>query len=141
MPTTMMMSRTYAQLRRFQSYEERFTYLSLEGQVAQATFGRDRWMNQDFYHSAEWKRVRQMVILRDDGCDLGVPGYEIYDQLVVHHINPLSPQDFRDGAILALDLNNLITTTHRTHNAIHYGDESQLPRQLVQRTPGDTRLW
>lgn len=138
---TIRKTRTYSQLRRLPTYEDRFEYLSLEGQVAQATFGRDRWINQDFYHSFEWKRIRQIVILRDSGCDLGVPGYEIYNQLVVHHINPLTLDDFRDGAELALDLDNLITTTHRTHSAIHYGDERLLPRAVVERTSGDTRLW
>lgn len=133
--------RTYAQLRRLPTYEDRFEYLSLEGQVAQATFGRDRWLNQEFYHSFEWKRIRQVVILRDNGCDLGVPGYEIHNQLVVHHINPLTLDDFQNGAELALDSDNLITTTHRTHNAIHYGDERLLPRVVVERTSGDTRLW
>jgi hypothetical protein len=137
----LLKSRTYSQLRRLPTFEDRFAYLSLEGQVAQATFGRDRWINQDFYHSFEWRRVRQVVILRDGGFDLGVPGYEIFTQLVVHHINPLIPEDFRDGAELALDPDNLITTTHRTHNAIHYGDERQLPRTVVERSPRDTQLW
>lgn len=139
MPKTKI--RTYSQLKRLHTFEDRFEYLALNGQVAEGTFGRDRWMNQEFYHSFEWKRVRQVVILRDCGCDLGVPGYEIHDQLVVHHINPLTPADFRDGADLALDLDNLITTTHRTHNAIHYGDERLLPRPVVERVAGDTRLW
>lgn len=133
--------RSYSQLRRLPTYEERFAYLSLNGMVGQGTFGRDRWMNQEFYHSYEWKRIRQIVILRDGGCDLGVPGYEIYDQLVVHHINPLTPEDFQNGAELALDPDNLITTTHNTHNAIHYGDERLLPRPVIERIPGDTRLW
>lgn len=138
---TMTKIKTYSQLRRLVTYEDRFAYLSLEGLVGQGTFGRDRWMNQDFYHSAEWKRIRQIVILRDFGCDLGVPGYEIHDQLVVHHITPLIPEEFRNGAVLALDPDNLITTCHRTHNAIHFGDESLLPKVFVERTPKDTRLW
>lgn len=133
--------RTYSQLRRLQTFQERFEYLSLYGQVGRETFGFDRWMNQEFYHSYEWKRVRQQVIARDLGCDLGVPGYEIHARLLIHHINPLMPQDLSDGADLALDLDNLITTTHRTHNAIHFGDERLLPRPVIQRMPGDTKLW
>ena len=134
-------SRTYSQLRRLSTFIERFEYLSLQGQVGIDTFGFDRWMNQEFYQSYEWKRVRQQVIARDLGCDLGVPGHEIHDRLLIHHINPLTPEDLREGAELALDLDNLITTCHRTHNAIHYGDESLLPRPVIQRTPGDTKLW
>lgn len=133
--------RTYSQLRRFETFEERFEYLSLKGQVGRDTFGFDRWINQEFYHSREWKNIRDYVIARDLGCDLGVPGYEIFARLLVHHINPLTPEDLKDGATLALDADNLITTTHRTHNAIHYGDESQLPQLPVERRPGDTKLW
>ncbi len=138
---TLQKSRTYSQLVRLLTYEERFAYLSLEGQVGQGTFGRDRWMNQEFYHSAEWRSVRQYVILRDNGCDLAVPGYDIHQQLVVHHINPITAEDLHNGAELALDPDNLITTCHNTHNAIHFGDESLLPRDVVERIPGDTRLW
>lgn len=98
-------------------------------------------MNQEFYHSHEWKRVRQQVIARDFGCDLGVEGHEIHEKLLIHHINPLTPESLMDGADLALDLDNLITTCHRTHNAIHYGDERLLPRPVIQRAPGDTKLW
>lgn len=140
MPTTKK-SRTYAQLRRLPTFEDRFEYLSLKGQVGQGTFGRDRYLNQEFYHSRVWKQVRQQIILRDMGCDLGVPGYEIYTELLVHHINPIDAEDLRNGASLALDPDNLITTTHRTHNAIHYGDETLLRKPLVERQAGDTRLW
>jgi len=98
-------------------------------------------MNQEFYHSHEWRTVRQQVIVRDLGCDLGVDGYEIHAGLLIHHINPLTPEDLHTGAELALDLDNLITTSHRTHNAIHYGDERLLPRPVLERTPGDTKLW
>lgn len=138
MPTK---ARTYRQLRHLPTFIERFNYLSLQGQVGIDTFGFDRWMNQEFYHSHEWKQVRQRVIARDMGCDLGVEGYEIHERLLIHHINPLTPDDLRNGAELALDLDNLITTCHRTHNAIHYGDESLLPRPVIQRAPGDTKLW
>lgn len=134
-------SRSYSQLQQFPTFLERFEYLSLRGQVGIDTFGFDRWMNQEFYHSHEWRTVRRQVIVRDLGCDLGVDGYEIHEGLLIHHINPLTPEDLQTGAELALDFDNLITTTHRTHNAIHYGDERLLPRPVIERKPGDTKLW
>lgn len=134
-------SRSYTQVRQLPTFLERFEYLSLQGQVGLDTFGFDRWMNQEFYHSYEWKQTRQRVIARDLGCDLGSVGHEISERLLIHHINPLTPQDLMDGAALALDLDNLITTCHQTHNAIHYGDERLLPRPVVERKPGDTKLW
>lgn len=137
----MLQSRSYSQLRLLSTFHDRFEYLSLRGQVGADTFGFDRWMNQEFYHSHEWRTVRQQVIVRDLGCDLGVDGYEIHAGLLIHHINPLTPEDLHTGAELALDLDNLITTSHRTHNAIHYGDERLLPRPVLERTPGDTKLW
>lgn len=137
----MSRNRSYSELRRFETFEDRFNYLKLQGEVGNATFGFDRWMNQMFYGSREWRDARQEVIIRDQGCDLGVPGYEIYDGLLVHHINPLRPEDIHDAADWIVDPEYLITTTHRTHNAIHYGDENLLPRQPVQRHPGDTSLW
>jgi hypothetical protein len=94
-----------------------------------------------FYASAEWKRIRQHVIARDLGCDLGVEGYEIHDRVYVHHMNPMEPDDIFEGNSSILDPEFLITTTHRTHNAIHYGDERLLPQPLVERRPGDTKLW
>lgn len=137
-----MRVRRYSELRRLDSFEERFRYLSLAGQVGEATFGFDRYMNQMFYRSREWKLVRHQVIVRDNGCDLGIEGYEIHGRLLIHHMNPLLPDDIRDGNVEAmLDPQFLITTTHQTHNAIHYGDESLLPRPLVERRPGDTLLW
>lgn len=136
-----MKNRSYLQLRQLETFLERFEYLSLKGQVGVHTFGFDRWMNQEFYHSYEWKTVRRQVIIRDLGCDLGVDGYEIHGDLLIHHINPLTPEDLHNGAELALDMDNLITTSHQTHNAIHYGDESLLSRLPIERIPGDTRLW
>lgn len=133
--------RSYTELRRNVTFEERFAYLSLGGEVGQATFGFDRWINQHFYRSREWKQARNFVILRDEGCDLGVPGYEIRANLLVHHMNPILPEDLQQGESWILDPEYLITTTHRTHNAIHYGDESLLPRAAVERRPGDTKLW
>lgn len=137
-----MRLRRYSELRRLDSFEERFRYLSLKGQVGEATFGFDRYMNQMFYRSREWKLVRHQVIVRDNGCDLGIEGYEIHGKLLIHHMNPLLPDDIRHGNVEAmLDPQFLITTTHQTHNAIHYGDERLLPRPLVERRPGDTLLW
>ena len=98
-------------------------------------------MNQQFYRSSEWKRIRSEVIVRDEGCDLGVPGREIHADLLVHHMNPMAPSDIEQGGEELLDPRYLITTQHDTHNAIHFGDEGLLPRPFVERRPGDTRLW
>lgn len=138
-----MKTRTYSELRRLPTFEERFAYLDLRGQVGEATFGFDRWINQQFYQSREWRDVRAEVIARDEACDLGIPGYEIRGRgiLLVHHMNPVTPEDLKNGATWILDPQYLITTTRRTHNAIHYGDDSLLPRGPVERRPGDTRLW
>lgn len=133
--------RTYRELNRIHTFEERFEYLKLGGEVGAETFGFDRWLNQDFYHSFEWKSVRALIIARDLGCDLGVDGYEIHEKLLVHHINPITPADLNDGAEIALDMDNLITTCHQTHNALHYGTESAIRRDPVTRRPGDTKLW
>ena len=123
------------------TFEERFEYLSLGGEVGKATFGFDRWINQNFYRSREWKYVRDQVVFRDGACDLGVPGYDIHSRLLVHHMNPITSEDLEQGESWVLDPQYLITTTHRTHNAIHYGDYSLIPRPLVERRPGDTKLW
>lgn len=137
----MSRNRTYRELRRLVTFEERFDYLSLGGEVGAVTFGFDRWINQMFYRSREWLSVREEVILRDNGCDLGVSDYEIAGGLLVHHMNPITPRDLEADADWILDSEFLITTSKRTHNAIHYGDKSLLPQPLVERTPGDTRLW
>lgn len=136
-----MRSRTYSQLIQRPTFEERFDYLSLGGEVGKATFGFDRWINQRFYRSREWHQVRDFVIVRDEACDLGVRGYGIRKQLLVHHMNPLLPEDLERGEQWVLDPEYLITTTHRTHNAIHYGDISLIPTAPVERRPGDTKLW
>ena len=137
-----MMIRRYSELRRLETFEERFRYLALRGQVGEATFGFDRWMNQAFYASREWRQVRYQVIARDESCDLGVPGYEIHERIYIHHLNPISVEAIEEADVWTLlDPENLISCTHRTHNAIHYGDESQLPRVFVERRPGDTKLW
>lgn len=134
-------SRTYRELSRLRSFEDRFHYLELKGSVGEATFGFDRWINQRFYRSRQWKLVRSQVIVRDNGCDLGVPGYEIHSGLLVHHMNPLSLDDIKHGEEWIMDPDFLITTSLQTHNAIHYGDESLLPRGPITRERGDTTLW
>lgn len=133
--------RSYSELRRCSTFEERFAYLSLKGEVGEATFGFDRWINQQFYRSRQWKQAREYVIVRDNGCDLGIPGYDIHSDLLVHHMNPVTAEDLIRGDEWVLDPEFLITTTHRTHNAIHYGDASLLREAPVQRRPGDTKLW
>lgn len=133
--------RTYRELRRLESFQERFDYLRLRGDVGAATFGFDRWINQQFYTSRLWRDTRRDVIVRDGGCDLGIDGYEINTGLYVHHMNPITAEQIEHGDESILDPDCLITTTHRTHNAIHYGDENLLPRVLVERRPGDTKLW
>lgn len=135
------MIRSYSELRRIDSFEERFEYLSLKRGVGEETFGFDRYLNQMFYRSTEWRQVRNRVIVRDLGCDLGVPGYDIHDRILIHHMNPMTPDMVVHSDDNLLNPDYLITTSHRTHNAIHYGDKSQLPRPLVERRSGDTLLW
>lgn len=136
-----MRIRSYSELRQLQTFEERYDYLVIRGEVGKATFGFDRWINQGFYTSREWKQTRDLVIVRDDGCDLGILGYELHSRLLVHHMNPISPEDLENGEECILDPEFLITTSHRTHNAIHYGDSSLLAKAPVERRPGDTKLW
>lgn len=134
-------SKTYSELSRLETIGERFDYLALKGHVGKSTFGFDRWLNQEFYQSRAWRQARERVILRDLGCDLGIEGYEIYEGLLVHHMNPITPDDLALGAPAILDPEYLITTSKQTHNAIHYGDRTLLPRVPVERRPGDTYLW
>lgn len=139
------MIRTYQQLIRFVTFEERYKYLQLFGAVGETSFGYNRILNQDFYKSDEWRSVRNFVIRRDDGCDLGLitldKAYEIYGQVYVHHLNPLSREGLLHSFVDALDPNNLICCSDQTHRAIHYGDESQLPQPLIERTKNDTCPW
>lgn len=135
------MSRSYSELLNLQTFEDRFRYLKLNGEVGSATFGSERFLNQRFYNSEAWKRARNQVIIRDNGCDLGILDREIYDRIYIHHINPISPDDVRFGKSSLIDPDNLITVTNRTHNAIHWGDESLLLSDYVERKPGDTKLW
>lgn len=138
---TMIGTRSYSELLDRETFLDRFEYLRLDGVVGDATFGSKRHINQSFYTSREWKRVRDLVVIRDNGCDLGVYGYEINGALVIHHINPIDVDDIVHGTDRVLDPNNLITTTKATHNAIHYGDSSLLRVPYIERSPGDTRLW
>jgi hypothetical protein len=138
---TMMTSRSYREVRRIPTFEERFDYLSLGGTVGRSTFGFDRYLNQRFYTSREWRHIRNDVIARDEGCDLGILGYEIHDRVLVHHINPIDVPGIQFAEEDLFDMNNLITTTHRTHNAIHYGDSSLLSKPFTPRERGDTKLW
>lgn len=133
--------RTYSELIRYNTLEGRFNYLALNGRVAEETFGWERWVNQDFYNSTQWRRLRNHIIVRDNNCDLGLEGYDIPSGLHVHHMNPMSVDDIVHGNPDILDPEFLISCSHRTHNAIHYGDERLLPRQLVERRPGDTIPW
>ncbi len=135
------MSRSYSELRRFQTFEERFDYLKFQGRVGRSTFGFDRYLNQTFYTSNEWKRARDEVIVRDNGCDLGIDGYEINVDILVHHMNPIVVDDIIHGETWILDPEYLITTTKRTHNALHYGAEFHGPPIVVARKPNDTKLW
>jgi len=134
-------SRSYTELHALSTFADRFRYLSLNGLVGDPTFGSERYVNQHFYRSREWKQARTAVIARDLGCDLGLEGYEIYDRIYIHHMNPMTVDEIADGDDRILDPEYLICVTHRTHNAIHYGDESQIPRQFEERRPGDTKLW
>jgi hypothetical protein len=133
--------RSYSELCRLETFDERFDYLKLRGQVGRSTFGFDRYINQQFYQSQEWKTARRDVLARDRGCDLGVPGYEINGGVLIHHMNPMTVDDIVHSEDWIFDPDFLITTTQYTHNAIHYGDDRQLPKVVVARTPNDTTLW
>lgn len=135
------MVRSYTELTRLKTFEDRFKYLVLHGAVGRSTFGFDRYLNQQFYTSPEWRLLRPHIIARDLGCDLAVKGYEIHSRLYIHHMNPLTADEISHGDPKLLDPEFLITTTHQTHNAIHYGDERKLARPLVERRSGDTKLW
>jgi hypothetical protein len=133
--------RTYSELRRLETFEDRFNYLSLRGEVGARTFGWERYVNQQFYRSRQWRLARRDVIARDLGCDLGISGYEIFDKIIIHHMNPMTVDDISHGEESILDPEFLVSTAHKTHNAIHYGDATSLPRQLVERSSGDTTPW
>lgn len=132
---------TYTELILRDTFIGRYRYAKLGGELGVATFGYDRHLNQAFYSSREWKQVRDIAIIRDDGCDLGVPGHQIHDRVLVHHMNPIILKDLVHFNEDLLNPEYLICVSTQTHNAIHFGDESQLPRELIERRPGDTDLW
>lgn len=136
-----MITRTYSELIKIGNYLERFRYLRLDGKVSQETFGFDRYLNQLFYQSAEWRIVRDHVIARDFGNDLAMDGYPIYGKIYIHHMNPLRKADLINGGEVLFDPEFLVCVSLDTHNAIHYGDESKLFHGLVERTPNDTCPW
>lgn len=133
--------RRYSELQRFDTFEDRFAYLKLDASVGVPTFGYDRYMNQRFYGSQEWHMVRNEVIIRDNGCDLGISGHEINHRILIHHINPVERVDVIERAEWIFDPEFLITTTHTTHNALHFGVESPYPKVVRERSSGDTKLW
>lgn len=133
--------KNYTTLSRMKTFEERYSYLKLGGQVGSETFGFDRYLNQEFYKTVLWRRTRDIVIARDLGCDLGIEGRPMHSGVYVHHMNPMTVEDIKHSNADILNPEFLISVTHRTHNAIHYGDESLLPRGPIERRPGDTKLW
>ena len=134
--------KTYFELEKLKTFKERFEYLQLNGQVGKDTFGFDRIFNQRFYRSREWRACRDFVIMRDNGCDLGIDGYEINSQnVIIHHINPISLEDIEKRTDTLLNPEYLITTTHKTHNAIHYGDKDLLVTGPIERSKNDTCPW
>lgn len=135
------MIRTYSELINLPTYEERFKYLSLKGEIGKVTFGYDRYLNQILYNSPEWRRFRRDIIVRDKGCDLACEGYEIYSRALIHHINPITVEDIINRHSSVFDPENVITTIHNTHNAIHYGDESLLMTAPIKRSRNDTCPW
>lgn len=136
-----MTSKTYSELIAIPTYEDRFRYLQLQGAVGKDTFGYDRYLNQVLYNSQEWKRFRNEIIIRDNGCDLAFEGYDIHGRILVHHINPITVDDVINRNPLVFDPENVICVTHNTHNAIHYGDESLLITAPIERTRNDTCPW
>lgn len=133
--------KTYTELSQLCTFSERYVYLQLNGVVGEETFGFDRFLNQSFYNSREWKKVRDLVIVRDHGYDLGIDGYGIGSKIIIHHMNPIRPKDIETHLDLLLDPEYLITTTHPTHRAIHYGDESLLVQVPIERSKNDTCPW
>lgn len=133
--------RTYDELSAISDYLDRYKYLRINQGVGERTFGGDRWLNQRFYQSREWKDVRDAVILRDNGFDMGHADYPINGRIYIHHMNPMQPLDLKHGNAAVLDPRYLISVSMRTHQAIHYGDDGLLPKPLVARLPGDTVLW
>lgn len=136
-----MITRTYNELIRFNTFEDRFSYLKLVGFVGESTFGFDRYLNQALYHSRRWRKVRDEVIIRDDGCDMGLADFVIYDKIIIHHMNPITIEDLEEENENIFNPNFLICVSASTHNAIHFGDDKIIPRGPIRRCSGDTKLW
>lgn len=135
------MIRTYSELSKLSTFEERYEYLRLGGKVGEETFGFDRYLNQTFYKDPEWKAIRDLVIIRDNGCDLGIPGREINSRILVHHMNPITKEDIINRSDFLLNPEYLICTVKNTHDAIHYSDENLLIKDPITRTKNDTCPW
>lgn len=135
------MIKSYTELSRISDYYERFEYLKLRGYVGEETFGWHRYINQMLYNSQRWRSARDKVIIRDNGCDLGHPDFEIHDRIIIHHMNPITVEDVEEDRDHIYDPEFLICVAHITHEAIHYGDRSLLPSPLIERRPGDTCPW
>lgn len=135
------MIRTYHELKHLQSFEERFEYLKLGGCIGEDIFGFDRFLNQQFYRSQKWKTIRDQVIVRDNGCDLGLDGFNIYGKIIIHHMNPIRVEDILDVTDYLLNPDYLICTSLETHNAIHYGNIDNLSKMPIQRTKNDMCPW
>lgn len=136
-----MSIKTYSELITLPTFKERYSYLRLGGRVGEETFGFDRYINQIFYKSKEWRSVRDHVIARDNGCDLGMPGHDIYGKILIHHMNPVTTRDIIEKKDWILDPEYLISTVKRTHDAIHYGDERLLIAEPITRSKNDTCPW
>lgn len=136
-----MSIKTYSKMIALPTFEERYEYLRIGGAVGEDTFGFDRYLNQVFYRSQRWKQVRDIVIIRDNGCDLGMEGYEIYGRVLIHHMNPITIDDITRNSEYLLDPEYLICVSHDTHNAIHYSDKNMLQQAPIERTPNDTCPW
>lgn len=137
-----MMNKKYSEAITLNTFEERFNYLKLQGQIGSDTFGFDRYLNQMLYKSKEWKSIRDKIIIRDNGCDLGLPDHPIYGKIIVHHINPITIEDVKNNTLKLYDMNNLICTSIDTHNAIHYGSNNYTTKhQVIDRKPNDTCPW
>lgn len=136
-----MSTRSFSELSKLKTFEERYQYLRLDGVIGEDTFGFDRYLNQIFYRSKRWKRVRDKVIVRDNGCDLGIEGHEIYGKVLIHHMNPITIRDIENESDFLLNPEYLICVTHNTHNAIHYGDEGLLMKGPIERTKNDMCPW
>lgn len=135
------MNKSYSELIKLKSFEDRFDYLKLGGSVGYSTFGFDRYLNQVLYRSKEWRKIRNEVIIRDNGCDLGIDGMDIWKGIIIHHMNPITVEQIERRDPMIFDLENLICCSHSTHNAIHYSDKDILVKEPIIRRKGDTKLW